>query len=106
MGTPLGLEDMKTAVPFTRGGWLFDKSSRKTLIGKSFSARLRARRARPFFQVVIIKKMTVATAIGNHPPWKNFRRFAPKNARSKIKKVPTTAPAFHFGQCHVSVSTR
>ena len=42
---------------------------------------------------------------GSHPPWATFNAFAPKNARSTVRKMPVTTNATAGGQCHRSVAT-
>ena len=50
-------------------------------------------------------KMIAPIDSGNQPPSKSLIRFAPKNARSKIRKSATSEPAASLDQCQRSRAT-
>ena len=50
--------------------------------------------------------MIAAITSGNQPPCSTFGRFAPKNARSIVRKNAQPATASHFGLCHSARTTK
>ena len=66
-------------------------SRRKSSIGMASDSIREARMRRPFFHVVIRRKIPAPTTRGNHPPAGILITFAPKKARSMTRKKPVSA---------------
>src|SRR5687768_10633633 len=104
-GVPVGCAVMNTAVPCTRTGCVASTVATNSLSGSARAAKRSATSRRPVLHVVMNVKRIVATASVTHPPCSSFKAFAPKNARSIVRKRSMTASAACLGQRQRSVIT-
>src|SRR5688500_13454263 len=104
-GVPVGCAVMNTAVPCTRTGCVASTVATNSLSGSARAAKRSATSRRPVLHVVMNVKRIVATASVTHPPCSSFKAFAPKNARSIVRKRSMTASAACLGQRQRSIIT-